>query len=94
MTEAVSVKFTSKDPQLAEHYDRTFRELFEAQWRLVEGATEGEQEGIKAGWRLAMYAEARRQEHYDYIVNDRGVRELIYDTARRPKLLIPDIEVG
>lgn len=87
------LKFESKDSLLAKHYDLTFRELFESQWRLFEGATQVEQEGIQAGWRLAMYAEARRQEHYDYIVNDDGRREIIYETNRQPKLMIPKVTV-
>lgn len=87
------IEFTSKDPLIAAHYDFTFREEFEKAAALFPRMTGPEQEGLKAGWQLAMYREARRQEHYDYTTDDDGIRHLVRDANGKPKLLIPDVTV-
>ncbi len=90
----MTLHFSCKDPQIAAHYRREFLTQFSIQACLFHTMTEDEIASTKAKWKLAMYAEARKQEHYDYEVIN-GVRRVIYDSHanHQPVLLIPEVEV-
>ena len=88
----MTLHFSCKDPKIADYYRSQFLTEFSIQAALFPSMTEAEIAGVKAGWKLAMYAEARRQEHYDYTVKN-GVRQVVYDHDHKPVLLIPEVEV-
>lgn len=88
----MTLHFSCKDPKVAEHYRREFLTQFSIQACLFHTMTEAEIASVKAAWKLAMYAEARKQEHYDYTVKN-GVRQVVYDHDHKPVLLIPEVEV-
>ena len=88
----MTLHFSCKDPKIADYYRSQFLTQFSIQAALFPSMTEAEIAGVKAGWKLAMYAEARRQEHYDYTVKN-GVRQVVYDHDHKPVLLIPEVEV-
>ena len=88
----MTLHFSCKDDKIADYYRSQFLTQFSVQAALFPSMTEAEIASVKAGWKLAMYAEARRQEHYDYEVKN-GMRRLVYDHDHKPVLLIPEVEV-
>ena len=88
----MTLHFSCKDQKVADYYRSQFLTQFSIHAALFPSMTEAEIAGVKAGWKLAMYAEARRQEHYDYTVKN-GVRQVVYDHDHKPVLLIPEVEV-
>ena len=88
----MSLHFVCKDDKLADFYRHQFLTQFSIQACLFNTMTEAEIASVKAAWKLAMYAEARKQEHYDYTVKN-GVRQVIYDDDHKPVLLVPEVEV-
>lgn len=88
----MTIHFACKDDKVAEHYRRLFLTQFSTQACLFPKMTEVEITGVKAAWKLAMYQEARKQQHYDYEVIN-GMRRVIYDDKHQPVLLIPEVEV-
>lgn len=98
----MQVHFASKDSVLARHYHDIFAEEFVDQAQLWPQLSEMEREGLMAAWKLAMFQEARLQEHYDYVEHE-GKRALIYEvyalgnlrvSTKIPKLLIPEVTVA
>lgn len=88
----MTLHFSCKDDKVAEHYRRLFLTQFSTQACLFPQMTAAEIVAVRSGWKLAMYQEARKQQHYDYEVIN-GVRRVIYDKDHKPVLLIPEVEV-
>jgi hypothetical protein len=75
-----------KDPVLAEHYDKTFRENFELD--IEETGYDILQ--LLAIWNPQMRDEALIQEHWDFDEVD-GKRKPVLGDDGRPTLLVPTI---
>jgi hypothetical protein len=85
--------FACKDELLARFHDQLFGEEFRAE--LQTACDLGE---LRDSWNKRMLTEARRQEHWDYLVSDTapGGREVIYGKTARgvePIPLVPDLMV-
>jgi hypothetical protein len=87
----MTIIFECKDTLLARHYDKEFREEFEAQ--LATKKTAAGREQCQRVWRREMLAHARRQEHYDYEYDEDGARVVIRNELGDPALLIPEIRI-
>lgn len=84
------LSFESKDMAIMRHYERTFGEAFTAE--MLEAKTPEDVRECLRSWNERMLAEANKQQHYDYTVDDQGKRHLIYVDGI-PKLLIPEVRI-
>lgn len=101
----IEVEFScDRDLALAEHYSHKFKKKFTDQASYWPHLVQAEREAFLAGWRLEMFGEARRQEHYQWEDLDEDQtdwegtvigkkRQIIREASGAPKLLIPKIKV-
>lgn len=90
----VTVEFRCKDDNVAKHQDQVFRALFEDHLSWTHPT---DMPGLRQFMTECMLAEARFQEHYDYVEvpgREPGtLRRAVVTENGEPKLLIPEVTV-
>lgn len=90
------LQFTcDKDPNIARHYEYLFTNLFlrDVEMYFPVACSGKEHEALGRKWKEQMEAEARFQEHYDFVVVEGRRQPLICNETKEPRLLISNVAV-